>query len=170
MVFRTLVRLVGREHLEDLAQDVFLRLFRALPGFRGEAQISTYLYRIAVHVAQDEWKRRQHERRHISISAEEEDWEARLEHPSRNPAEDLEDHEFAALVEQRLQQLSPVERSVIVLFHQEDLSYEQIAEALSLPINTVRTHLHRARKKLRASLQPGARDNRDAIASQEKTR
>ena len=64
LVFRTLLRLTGPEHLEDLAQDVFLRLFRALPNFRGEAQITTFLYRIAVNVAQNEWKRRQrHDRR-----------------------------------------------------------------------------------------------------------
>ncbi|MBW8748627.1 MAG: sigma-70 family RNA polymerase sigma factor, partial [Acidobacteria bacterium] len=58
-VFRTLARLVNRrENLEDLAQEVFLRLYRALPTFRGEAMLSTYLYRITVNVAQDEWKRR----------------------------------------------------------------------------------------------------------------
>ena len=62
MVFRTLLRLTGsREHLDDLAQDVFLRLYRALPSFRGEALVTTYLYRIAVNVAQDEWKRRRRE-------------------------------------------------------------------------------------------------------------
>ena len=59
MVFRTLLRLTGsREHLDDLAQEVFLRLYRALPSFRGEALVTTYLYRIAVNVTQDEWKRR----------------------------------------------------------------------------------------------------------------
>ena len=64
MVFRTLLRLTGsREHLDDLAQDVFLRLYRALPSFRGEALITTYLYRIAVNVAQDEWKRRRRDDR-----------------------------------------------------------------------------------------------------------
>ena len=48
MVFRTLLRLTGsREHVDDLAQDVFLRLYRALPNFRGESLITTYLYRIA---------------------------------------------------------------------------------------------------------------------------
>ena len=62
MVFRTLLRLLGtREGLDDLAQDCFLRLYRAMPTFRGEALVSTYLYRIAVNVAQDEWKRRRRE-------------------------------------------------------------------------------------------------------------
>lgn len=54
-VFRTLVRLTGsREQVEDLAQDVFLRLYRGLEGFRGEAKLTTYLYRITLNVAQDE--------------------------------------------------------------------------------------------------------------------
>jgi RNA polymerase sigma factor (sigma-70 family) len=155
MVFRTLARLVPAERQEDLAQDVFLRLFRALPNFRGDAQITTYLYRIAVNVAQNEWKRRRREdHRHISLSDDESNWDDRLPHPDPDAAEQLEQQEFAALVEHHLQQLSLIERSVLVLYHQEEQSYEQIASALSLPINTVRTHLHRARKKLREALKP----------------
>ncbi len=157
MVFRTLARLAGlrvqQAQLEDLAQTVFLRLFRALPNFRGEAQITTYLYRIAVNVAQDEWKRRRREdRTQASISEEDSNWEARLEHPAPNALAQLEQSEFALLVEEQLQRLSQIERSVLILFHQEDRTYEQIAETLTLPINTVRTHLHRARKKLREAL------------------
>ncbi len=63
MVFRTLTRLTGTgAQVEDLAQEVFLRLYRALPEFRGDSALSTYLYRIVVNVAQDEWKRRRKER------------------------------------------------------------------------------------------------------------
>ena len=63
MVFRTLTRLTGPgAQVEDLAQEVFLRLYRALPEFRGDSALSTYLYRIVVNVAQDEWKRRRKER------------------------------------------------------------------------------------------------------------
>ncbi len=153
MVFRTLARLVGPEQVEDLAQDVFLRLYRALPGFRGEALMTTYLYRITVNVAQNEWKRlKREDRRHVSISDEDSDWEGRLAHPSPNAAEELEQHEFARMVDEHLQRLSLVERTVLVLYHQEERSYEQIAETLALPINTVRTHLHRGRKRLRESL------------------
>jgi RNA polymerase sigma-70 factor (ECF subfamily) len=160
MVFRTLARLTGRrDGIEDLAQDVFLRLFRALPGFRNEALVSTYLYRIAVNVAQDEWKRRRREERtHVSISDEAEAWEERLEHPGQTPEENLEARQFQRLVEEHLMQLSGVERAVLVLYHQEERSYQQIAEALGMPIGTVRTHLHRGRKKMR-----------DAIVEQEGT-
>jgi len=155
MVFRTLYRLTGsREHLEDLAQEVFLRLYKALPGFRGDALVSTYVYRIAVNVAQNEWKRRKRaDRPLISISEEASMWEDRLEHPERNAEHRLEEDEFRLQVEERLQELSAVERTVLVLYHQEERSYEQIAAALNMPIGTIRTHLHRGRKKLRESLQ-----------------
>jgi RNA polymerase sigma factor (sigma-70 family) len=158
MVFRTLLRLNGsREHIEDLAQDVFLRLYRALPAFRGEALLTTYLYRIVVNVAQDEWKRRRRvERQLVSISSpaalNEEgdiDWEDRLAHPGLDAEEQLSEKQFQQLVERQLQHLSDIERTIIVLYHQEERSYEQIADALKMPMGTVRTHLHRGRKKLR---------------------
>jgi RNA polymerase sigma factor (sigma-70 family) len=166
MVFRTLARLLGpriqQTRLEDLAQDVFLRLFRALPNFRGDAQITTYLYRIALNIAHDEANRSRREARtQVSLSAPipgtESDWESRLEHPAPNALTELEQDEFAHLVEAHLQALSHTERSILILFHQEDQTYEQIASALTMPINTVRTHLHRARKKLREALQPAPR-------------
>jgi RNA polymerase sigma factor (sigma-70 family) len=162
MVFRTLLRLNGsREHLEDLAQEVFFRLYRALPAFRGEALLTTYLYRIVVNVAQDEWKRRRRvERPLVSISSPaasnqdgEVDWEDRLAHPGLDAEEQLSQKQFQQLVELQLQHLSDVERTVLVLYHQEERSYEQIADALKLPMGTVRTHLHRGRKKLRESIQ-----------------
>lgn len=155
MVFRTLLRLTGsREHVDDLAQDVFLRLYRALPSFRGEALITTYLYRITINVAQDEWKRRRRDDRPlVSLSDEGSSWEDRLQHPSRNAEQQIEEHEFQQTVEEQLQRLSQIERSVLVLYHQEERTYEQISATLCLPIGTVRTHLHRGRKKLREALQ-----------------
>ena len=162
MVFRTLLRLNGnREHIEDLAQDVFLRLYRALPAFRGEALLTTYLYRIVVNVAQDEWKRRRRvERPLVSISSPvssnedgDIDWEDRLAHPGLDAEQQLSEKQFQQSVEQQLQHLSDVERTVLVLYHQEERSYEQIADALKMPMGTVRTHLHRGRKKLREGIQ-----------------
>lgn len=154
MVFRTLVRLTGsREYIDDLAQEVFLRLYRALGGFRGEALLSTYLYRIIVNVAQDEWKRRRRDRPLVSFSEQESEWEERLPHPSPDAEQQLAERQFRYSVETQLQQLSSIERTVLVLYHQEELSYEQIALSLKLPIGTVRTHLHRGRKKLREGLQ-----------------
>ena len=155
-VFRTLLRLTGRrEDVEDLAQEVFLRLYRALPGFRGEAALSTYLYRITINVAQDAWKRRRRvERPLTSFSDEDAGWEERLAHPDRTAEQQMSDREFALAVDDALLRLSDVERAVLGLYHQEEQSYEQIAAALGMPINTVRTHLHRGRNRLREALRP----------------
>ncbi len=161
MVFRTLTRMTGAGvQVEDLAQEVFLRLYRALPHFRGDATLSTYLYRIVVNVAQDEWKRRRKEREYIAAEPvfEEEgengSWMENFagddlsgEH-ARTPEQLLADAQMVLAVDQALLELPEIERSVLVLYHQEECSYEGIAIALGLPINTVRTHLHRGRKRL----------------------
>ncbi|HEX6771480.1 MAG TPA: sigma-70 family RNA polymerase sigma factor [Acidobacteriaceae bacterium] len=162
MVFRTLVRLLGaREGVDDLAQDCFLRLYRALPAFRGEALVSTYLYRIVVNVAQDELRRRHREERPlISLADEAEGWGDRLRHPGRNAEEMLLEQEYAAHVERALAQLSAIQRTVLVLYHQEERTYEQIAAVLGMPIGTVRTHLHRARARLGVLIAETAQEGR----------
>jgi RNA polymerase sigma-70 factor (ECF subfamily) len=164
MVFRTLLRLLGtREGVDDLAQDCFLRLYRALPAFRGEALVSTYLYRIVVNVAQDEMRRRHREERPLtSIADESEDWGERLRHPSRNAEELLLEREFAKGVERALGELSAIQRNVLVLYHQEERSYEQIAVVLGMPIGTVRTHLHRGRARLRELIGSGSKGGETA--------
>lgn len=154
-VFRLLVRLTGSpDRADDLAQEVFLRLYRAMAGFRGDAELTTYLHRIVINVANDEWKRRAKERvRDVSISDEVSGWEDRLCHPLPNAEQQLVTRELADRVDSAMQRLKMVERSVLVLYHQEERSYQQIAESLRLPLGTVRTHLHRARQKFRALLQ-----------------
>lgn len=161
MVFRTLTRLTGAgQHVEDLAQEVFLRLYRALPEFRGDAMLSTYVYRVVVNVAQDEWKRRRREREHFApepVGLEEDDRGLWLENQpamagagahTHTPERLLSDAETQAAVEACLLGLPENERTVLVLYHTEECSYEAIAAALGMPINTVRTHLHRGRRRL----------------------
>ena len=141
-VFRTLTRLTGAgAHVEDLAQDVFLRLYRALPYFRGDSTVGTYLYRIVVNVAQDEWKRRRKERLHMvsepAFAAEDNDggWmesfagDALTEH-ARDPEQRMSDAQTQQAVESSLGELAETERAVLVLYHQEECSYEGIAAAL----------------------------------------
>jgi len=111
-----------------------------------------------VNVAQDEWKRRRKERGVIATAPPmEEENEAgwiesfagdELTEHARNPEQRMEDAEMQAAVEAALRELPEMERAVLVLYHQEEVSYEGIAAALGLPINTVRTHLHRGRKRL----------------------
>jgi RNA polymerase sigma-70 factor (ECF subfamily) len=154
LVFRSLGRLVGsREHVEDLAQEVFLRLYRGMQHFRGDSEITTYLYRIILNVAQDEWKRRRSQQTHSSLSEPEENWEDRLASPERNPEQLLSGKQLGSQLAASLAELSEAERAAIMLFHQEDCTYEQIALVLNLPIGTVRTHLHRGREKLKKSMQ-----------------
>lgn len=177
-VFRTLTRLTGAgPHVEDLAQEAFLRLYRALSEFRGDAAISTYLYRICFNLAQDEWKNRRREREHraeapyaFASEGGEGEWLEKMSAASvgrtladsggqggvgqvgsahrRSPEQLLQEKQTEALVNAALLTLPAAERTVLVLYHQEDCSYEGIAAALRMPINTVRTHLHRGRKHL----------------------
>ena len=167
MVFRTPTRMTGAGgQVEDLAQEVFLRLYRALPHFRGDATVSTYLYRIVVNVAQDEWKRRRKEREHLATEPVFEDegeaGAAWIENfagdelaggHARSPEQLLSEAQTQGIVDAALMELPEVERSVLVLYHQEECSYEGISVALGLPINTVRTHLHRGRKRLSGLVQ-----------------
>jgi RNA polymerase sigma factor (sigma-70 family) len=149
LVFRTLARLTGeREGLEDMAQEVFLRLFRAWPHFRGKAKVSTFLYRIIVNVVNDEWHRRQVARRGVSIDDE----EFSLVHPAPGPEELLQRAQFQEAVESLLKHLAVRDRTILTLHYQEDRSYEEIATILELPMGTVKTHLHRAREQLKAAM------------------
>jgi RNA polymerase sigma-70 factor (ECF subfamily) len=76
------------------------------------------------------------------------DWMESFTHPGPDAEHQLMQQEVQAAVEAGLLELSEAERAVLVLYHQEECSYEAIADALSLPIGTVRTHLHRGRKRL----------------------
>ncbi|HEX5285093.1 MAG TPA: sigma-70 family RNA polymerase sigma factor [Bryocella sp.] len=165
MVFRTLSRMTGPgPHVEDLAQEVFLRLYRALPEFRGDSALTTYLYRIVVNVAQDEWKRRRRDREFVasapiaSTDDEASEWIENMPGDTvhghaRTPEQLLSDAELQNAVDAALLSLSEPERAVLILYHQEDCSYEAISAALEMPINTVRTHLHRGRKRMSALIQ-----------------
>lgn len=152
-VFRTLTRLTGAgDHIEDLAQEVFLRLYRGLDSFRGEAKLTTWLYRITLNVAQDEWKRRKKEQTHTSFDDPEAGWPERIAGSAEDAEQVLSRSQTLAAVQAALNELSEPERAALVLFHQEDCTYEQIAVTLRLPVNTVRTHLHRGRQKLKERL------------------
>lgn len=154
MVFRTLARLVGdRQDLEDLAQEVFLRLFRGMAHFRGEAKVTTFLYRIIVNVVNDEFRRRQRARLAVSLDEEEAGWDERLPGPAPDPGARLDRARFEELLEASLDRLSPRERAVVTLFYQEERSYQEISEILETPIGTVKTHLYRAREKLKTAVQ-----------------
>jgi len=166
-VFRTLTRLTGTgEHVEDLAQEVFLRLYRGLDSFRGEAKLTTWLYRITLNVAQDEWKRRKKEQANTSFDDPDAGWAERIGGREDDAEQILSRRQAMAAVNHALGELSEAERSVIVMFHQEECTYEQIAMVLKLPLNTVRTHLHRGRQKLKERLKERLTERRSVCPAQ----
>ena len=148
MVFRTLARLIGRrEGLEDMAQEVFLRLFRALPQFRREASVSTFLYRIVVNVVNDEFRRLEKARLAVSIEDHE------LTSQWADPEHALERDQLQRAVDDALLRLSAPDRAILILHYQEERSYEEIAAILGLPMGTVKTNLYRARQRLKVMME-----------------
>jgi RNA polymerase sigma-70 factor (ECF subfamily) len=152
MVFRTLARLTGEADVEDLAQEVFLRFFRSLSRFRGQAKASTFLYRIAVNVVNDEWRRRERERRAVSLDDHAAGWENRLPGRTPDPGEALDRAQVAALIDQAFQALSLRERMALTLYYQERRSYQEIASILEAPCGTVKALLYRGREKLKLTV------------------
>jgi RNA polymerase sigma-70 factor, ECF subfamily len=131
---------------EDITQDTFLRVYRALPRSDWQRPFKPWLFTIATNLCRD-WARR----RAVSFSAlTEETDELSDEEPSL--IEHLEEKELHKALQHAVDSLPPAYRVVIVLRYTEGLSYEQISEALDLPLNTVRTHLSRAKQRLRAAL------------------
>jgi RNA polymerase sigma-70 factor (ECF subfamily) len=143
----------------DAVQEVFLKVFRKIGGFRGESSLKTWIYRIAVNEARNQrrWFGR-HRKREVGLEpAPGEslgcgDW---LEDQQRSPYEIALDHETRALIEDALKEVSPSFRAALVLREIEGLSYEEIAEILEISLGTVKSRILRGRDALRKSL--GAR-------------
>lgn len=129
---------------EDVAQQVFIRFYRALFDFRGDAQLGTYLTRIAINLSLNEIKRRQRKKRWLTFF-QKGDKTRQIEDVSANPAQ----QDTKELVYKALQELEPHFRSVIVLRLLEGYSVKEVAEMLELPQGTVASRLSRAQRKLK---------------------
>lgn len=123
---------------EDLAQEAFVRLWRALPLYDGRASLSTWLYVIARNACLSELRKRV-----IRQTAALDD----VAEPAA-PAAGAAVPELRLDCETLVDALPETQRQVVRLFYLEERSYEQVAEMLGMPLNTVRSHLHRARKRL----------------------
>lgn len=146
LVFAMIMRtLPDRSQAEDLAQDVFLRIHRGLPYFRGEARLSTWIYRIVVNVCMQDRRRGP-----SSISLD--DANARVATPTAadRHADDLE---LRDRLEKAIAQLPAQYRLLIAAHYLRGVQYEDLAEAMNLPLGTVKTQLHRAKKQLRMLLE-----------------
>jgi RNA polymerase sigma-70 factor (ECF subfamily) len=142
-----------REDAEDLAQEAFLRAFRALASYDPGRPFGAWLYAITARLCIDHHRRRKV--RPVSLTrpeegtaAEEREWE--IADPSEGPEALLVHRDEAARLSALIDRLSPDYRLAILLRHAEDLSYEEIAEATGVPLGTVKARIHRARNQLRA--------------------
>ena len=162
---RRIERLVGRmvrdaDLVADIAQETFIRAYRALPQFRGESAFYTWLYRIAVNTAKKalvELKRDPVVTESALASREAEDETSRVEHElshGETPEAVLASKEIAATVNAAVDALSEDLRQAITLREIEGLSYEEIAEAMNCPIGTVRSRIFRAREAIAERLRP----------------
>jgi RNA polymerase sigma-70 factor (ECF subfamily) len=147
-----------REEAWDVAQEAFIRAYQALPSFRGQSAFYTWLYRIVMNVAADRARARGARGRAFGTErVPEEDWERVL--PDQRGADESPDA-VAARGEQRqkimraLDALPEHHRRIVVLSDLEGLSYREIAETLEIPMGTVMSRLHNARKRLRDALTP----------------
>lgn len=148
-LYRTIRRLCQDDsEAEAVLQETFWRIWRNLAHYQDERPLFPYLVTIAVNQLRDQWRAlRRTDSVELSDAAEEIPEDAPLPEVQVQALQDRE--QLAAAI----QGLPPAYRAVIVLRYQADLSYEEIANALKLPVNTVRVHLYRAKTLLRQSLE-----------------
>jgi RNA polymerase sigma-70 factor (ECF subfamily) len=158
MVYTLALHLLGdAQEAMDLSQEVFLRVFRTLAQFRGQASLRTWIYRIVVNQASNRqrWWRRRHRAQQVGlddhVAHHGELAELRL---FAAPERVLEQRETVDRVQAALAQLPFDQRAAIVLREIDGLSYDEIAEALGIAVGTVKSRLARARESLRVVLRP----------------
>jgi RNA polymerase sigma-70 factor (ECF subfamily) len=150
LVFALIARTVqNRSRAEDLAQDVFLRIHRGLPYFRGEARLSTWIYRIVANVCmQDQTKTAGALEHAVPIDERGADGVS----PGA-PDRRFGDLELRDQLEKAIARLPVHYRLVVAAHYLDGVRYEEIADALQLPLGTVKTQLHRAKQQLRRLLE-----------------
>jgi len=150
-VYNVALRAVNDAHeAEDVAQEAFVRAWLALPNFRRQAQFRTWLYRIVTNLCCNRLPRLRRELAALGAEAADEKYAPVDERA--NPAYDVEADERRAFLHQRIAALPESYRLLVSLRYQQELSYEDIAAVLGLPLGTVKTGLFRARAQLREAL------------------
>jgi RNA polymerase sigma-70 factor (ECF subfamily) len=148
-VFAVAARTLGnRAEAEEIAQEVFVRVHRAIGGFRGDAKLSTWIYSITSRLCLNRLATT--ERR---LTREDDETLARVPSGSPDAAEELERRQLQTALHQAIAALPEDRRIVVVLRDVEGLSYEEIAQALDLELGTVRSRLHRARLELKERME-----------------
>ena len=145
----------SRDGLEDLTQEVFIRVYRSLTRFKFDAAFFSWLYRITVNVCIDELRKRK-VRRAISLDflAEKSEILPHELHEQSGPAEHVDREERRHLVLQALQRLPASHRQILILREYEELSYQEIAASLGITVQAVKSRLYRARSDMEILLRP----------------
>jgi RNA polymerase sigma-70 factor, ECF subfamily len=156
-VYNTAYRMLGSPSpAADATQTTFLRVYEALSSFRGDASFSTWLYRITMNICLDELRRRKNQPLSLTDEDDEGDPASERDMPdlSNEPAGTAEQRELQTIVHEAIGRLSEDFRTVIVLYDIRGLSYQEISEALDIPLGTVKSRLNRARLALRDEMEP----------------
>lgn len=149
------------EAAEEVAQDVFLAVFRSLDAFRGESSLSTWIFKVAVNHCRNRrlYRMRRAHGRHDPIDTKPDDDSPMLEVADETAHSDAGSlrREARDLVQQALEGLDDDHRQILILRDVEDLDYEEIADILDIPRGTVKSRLHRARMELATRIARKAR-------------
>jgi RNA polymerase sigma-70 factor, ECF subfamily len=149
-VFWTAFQIVGdEEEARDVSQQVFIRLWTSLAGFRPDGSFESWLHRVTVNLAIDAWRRRRARR---TASGLDDAGKPEPVDPAPGPADRLESADVQRIFLRLAGRLSPQQRAVFVLREMNGLDSEEIARVLGLSASTVRNHLHQARRLLRRGL------------------
>lgn len=134
---------------ENLTQETFLKAWNVMPRLALDKPLKPYFVKIAVNLCHD-WAEKRKVANTVPFEAE---GEMDFPDEASDPLQAVSDAELRARVRVKLEMLPPLYRTVIAMRYTEDMSYEDMAAALDVPVNTVRTHLHRAKSKLRALME-----------------
>ena len=138
----------------DLTQEVFIRLYRAIGQYNGESRFTTWLYRMVINLGRDELRRRKRQVQQILPSTEQGDDERDLigQVPDtsiiNDPASVLAHKELGQALRLVIDQLEPQYRQALTLFYFEDLKYQDIADIMDIPLNTVKSHIRRGKERM----------------------
>ena len=151
-IFNLVYRMLQQyEEASEITQETFLAAWQGLPSFRGDARFATWLYRIAYNCALKQLETRKRDKAlRVALQAE----QALQSHVGYESTDaQMDEHERQAFVQEHLSRLPAKYRIVLILRHLQDMSYEEMAEILTMPIGTIKTHLFRARNLLKERLQ-----------------
>lgn len=165
-ILRYLTRLVGTGEAEDLTQEVFVRVSRGLPDFKGDSKLSTWIYRIATNVATDRlrlksFKETQSDKAIPHHEGPINDVDTLPDEKSPSLERQLMREEMSSCIHDYINTLPENYRAVVILSDIEGLTNQEIAEVLGLTLDAVKIRLHRGRAKLKEKLETGCHFNHD---------